>query len=88
MKMIGSKVLVLMKPRAAVSEGGIHIPAVSQTTELWGTVQCVGGDATDVVIGDEVLIEAHLGTHFILHGADHIIIESEKIKAKRELQNA
>jgi co-chaperonin GroES (HSP10) len=85
MKMIGSKVLVRMKPRATVSEGGIHIPAVSQTTELWGTVQCVGEGAKDLVIGDEVLIEAHLGTHFIMRGEDHIIIEAEKIKAKREL---
>ena len=81
MKPINKKVLVQLDDRAEISEGGIHIPKISQTTTEWGTVISVADDCENLSEGDRVLVLRTQGTHYIQKGVDMVILREEKILA-------
>ena len=85
---LNHRVLVLLKLRQAESRGGIIIPDIAQEAEEWGEVMAVGPDCEHTVQGDEVLVLRHLGTHFVEGNRDYIIIDEEKILAKKDSELA
>ena len=81
MKPIKDNVLVELDDRVSISKGGIHIPAISQTTGEWGTVEATGSECLDLSEGDRVLVLKTQGTHYIQQGKDMVILPEKKVLA-------
>ena len=83
---IKDKVLVRPMPTVEESAGGIVFADVSQKLNQWGIVCACGEDVPrdTVTDGDEVMLEEHLGTHFVLQGQDYLIVEWTKLKVKKQ----
>jgi co-chaperonin GroES (HSP10) len=99
---INSNLLIRLDSRKAVSDGGIHLPQVSQRAEQWGEVVAVpakriAGKGEDKELvpfrftspikkGDRVLVLPTQGTHYILNGEDMIILNEERVLAMESRQ--
>lgn len=81
MKPIKDNVLIQLDNRGTVSNGGIHIPNISQRAEEWGTVVAVGDKCLDLSEGDRVLVLRTQGTHYIQNGVDMVILQEKKVLA-------
>ena len=79
---IKDNVLIQLDNRSTVSNGGIHIPKISQRAEEWGTVISVGKDCVDLSEGDRVLVLRTQGTHYIQNQVDMIILREKKVLAR------
>lgn len=82
---VGRKILVRLKERQAMTEGGLHIPDAAQEANCWGTAIRCGGecqreDGYPYIHGKDVYITKQQGTHYREDGIDYIIVDERKVK--------
>lgn len=84
MKPINRNIIVKMDDRKTETTGGIHLPEVSQATNVWGTAVAVSAQCEDIDEGDRVLVSLHVGTHMRIDRHDDVIIVDERKVMMRE----
>lgn len=79
---INRNLLVRLKAREDISQGGIHIPTAAQEAEDWGVVVAVGEEVEDLAPDEVIFVRKSSGTHYTERGEDFVIIEENRVLAK------
>jgi co-chaperonin GroES (HSP10) len=83
-KPINRNIIVKMDNRETETTSGIHLPEVSQATNVWGVCVAVSDECEDIKEGDRVFVSLHVGTHMRVDRHDDVVILDERKVMLRE----
>lgn len=71
--------LLIPKPAAEKSDGGIYIPEVARGGLTQGKVLKVGDQVADYSVGDEIIFAQHTESRIIIDGEPYIILDQANV---------
>ena len=78
-KPLGKRVLVERTEVEEKTASGIILVDSAKEKPNTAVVKSIGGDVTELKVGDTIVFEQYRGTEFTLEGEDYLVLELENI---------
>jgi len=79
LKPLGKRVLVQRTQVEEKTASGIILVDSAKEKPNTAVVQAIGGDVTELNVGDTIVFEQFRGTEFSLEGEDYLVLDIENI---------
>ena len=76
---LGKKVLVQRTEVESKTASGIILVDSAKEKPNTAEVKAIGGEITEIKVGDTIVFEQFRGTEFTLEGVDYLVLEQENI---------
>lgn len=84
---VGTNMLLIPKPAAEKSDGGIYIPEVARGGLTQGKVLKVGDQVTQYAEGDEIIFAQHTESRITIDGEPYIILDQANVMLVSKNEN-
>ncbi|APW64894.1 MAG: co-chaperone GroES [Poseidonibacter sp.] len=78
-KPLGKRVLVQRTEVESKTASGIILVDSAKEKPNTAEVKAIGGEITEIKVGDTIVFEQFRGTEFTLDGVDYLVLEQENI---------
>ncbi len=78
-KPLGKRVLVQRTEVESKTASGIILVDSAKEKPNTAEVKAIGGEITEIKVGDTIVFEQFRGTEFTLEGVDYLVLEQENI---------
>lgn len=78
-KPLGKRVLVERTEVESKTASGIILVDSAKEKPNTAVVKAIGGEVTEISVGDTIVFEEFRGTEFSLDGVDYLVLEQENI---------
>ena len=78
-KPLGKRVLVQRTEVESKTASGIILVDSAKEKPKTAEVKAIGGEITEIKVGDTIVFEQFRGTEFTLEGVDYLVLEQDNI---------